>query len=110
MRYAFGVKLLSFLFTVALCALPLQAQNETKNDDWQGPLPVENERPLQSLFLHFSAENPDVLPRGAKRLGLQLDIANNLLIPTPGPMVKASPKISRHSASKFRGGAAWDAI
>ncbi len=84
MRYAFGVKILYSLLAVIMCALPLSAQNET-SEPWQGPLPVENERPLQAMFLHFPQENPDVLPRGARRLGLQLDIANDLLLPAPGP-------------------------
>lgn len=75
-------------FAVLVLVLPFLLQT-TKADTavqnlWQGPLAVENERPFQALFLHFAQENPDVLPRGAKRFGMQLDIANNLLIPTPG--------------------------
>ena len=87
MRYAFGVKISFSFLAIMLCALPLQAQNETSEtwQAWQGPLPLENERPLQSMFLHFPQENPDVLPRGAKRFGMQLDIANDLLLPAPGP-------------------------
>ncbi len=52
--------------------------------EWQGPLPVNNERPLQAIFLHLPAQNPDVLSRGETRLGVQLDIANDLLIPKAG--------------------------
>lgn len=88
MRYAFGVKIFPSLLAVVVCLSPVLAQNEkaaSAQSDWQGPLPVENERPLQVMFLHFSAENPDVLPRGAKRFGMQLDVANNLLLPVPGP-------------------------
>jgi hypothetical protein len=54
-------------------------------DEWRGPLPLENERPFQALFLHLPPQNPDALPRGTSRLGLQLDIANHFLIPAPAP-------------------------
>jgi hypothetical protein len=85
MRYAFGVKFFPSALAVALLSVPAWAQGAKTNDEWQGPLPLENERPLQAIFLHLPAENPDVLPRGALRLGAQLDVANNLLIPAPGP-------------------------
>jgi hypothetical protein len=52
---------------------------------WRGALPVENERPLQSVFLFLRPGSPEVLARGAERLGVQLDVANNLLIPRDGP-------------------------
>lgn len=54
-------------------------------DEWRGPLPLENERPFQALFLHLPPQNPDALPRGTARLSLQLDIANHFLIPIPAP-------------------------
>jgi hypothetical protein len=64
-----------------LCAAPVFAQES----EWRGPLPVENERPFQAIFLHLPPQNPDVLPRGRAALGAQLDIANNLLAPRPDP-------------------------
>jgi len=54
-------------------------------DAWRGPLEVENERPLQSSFLFARPQAPDVLARGERKLGLQLDVANDLLIPRDGP-------------------------
>ena len=50
---------------------------------WNGPLPAENARPLQSVFLHLRPDNPDVLAPKQSALGIQLDIANDLLIPKP---------------------------
>lgn len=58
------------------------AQEDTPQ--WRGPLPVENLRPYQSIFLHLSPESPTTLGRGQRRYGLQLDVANNLLIPATG--------------------------
>jgi hypothetical protein len=46
---------------------------------------LENERPFQAIFLNLPAQNPDVLARGATTFGLQMDIANDLLSPNPGP-------------------------
>lgn len=55
-------------------------------DEWRGPLPLENERQLQAVFLHLPAQSPEVLAKGRTALGVQLDIANHLLIPAPGPL------------------------
>ncbi len=52
---------------------------------WRGPLEVENERPLQAAFLFARPQAPDVLGRGQRKLGLQLDVANDLLIPRASP-------------------------
>ena len=82
---------ISFVSAVVgvLLAFPAAAQTDAAQpavqSEWQGPLPVENERPFQAIFLHMPAQNPDVLARGATRLGIQLDIANDLLIPFNGP-------------------------
>ena len=38
---------------------------------------------MQQIFLHLPPANPDVLARNQSTLGVQLDIANNLLIPAP---------------------------
>ena len=64
----------------ALQVLAAHAQS-----DWRGPLPLENERPLQSAFLHFPARNPDILERNHTQWNAQLDIANDLLLPDNGP-------------------------
>ena len=66
----------------ALVATSAHAQDPTPA--WRGPLPVENLRPYQSIFLHLSPESPTTLARGQRRYGLQLDMANNLLIPNTG--------------------------
>ena len=50
---------------------------------WRGPLPIENQRPFQAVFLHLPAQNPDVLTKRQLRFGVQFDLANNLLIPNP---------------------------
>ena len=80
------------VIAMAMKAVPVFAQDnaalsliQPARDEWQGPLPVENERPFQSIFLHLPAQNPDVLKRGQTRYGVQLDIANDLLIPLVGP-------------------------
>jgi hypothetical protein len=49
----------------------------------RGPIPVRNLRPYQLLFLQFAPESPDLLPAGKTRLALQLDLANNTLVPDP---------------------------
>lgn len=67
---------------VALTAPGTHAQESSP--EWRGPLPVENLRPYQSIFLHLSPETPTTLRRGQRRYGLQLDVANNLLIPNTG--------------------------
>lgn len=48
---------------------------------WRGPLPTENGRPYQAVFLHLPAQNPDVIAKNETHLGVHFDIANNLLIP-----------------------------
>ncbi len=67
-------------FLLALLLLPVAARAQS---DWNGPLPAENSRPLNQIFLHLPPSNPDVLARNQSALGVQLDIANNLLIPAP---------------------------
>ncbi len=42
---------------------------------------MENQRPYQAVFLHFPAQNPEVLSRNQSRYGVQFDVANDLLIP-----------------------------
>ena len=65
-----------YLFALLLVPTIAHAQSE-----WDGPLPAENSRPLQQIFLHLPPTNPDVLSKNQSALGVQLDIANNLLIP-----------------------------
>jgi len=59
------------------------SQNAGAQARWRGPLPVENQRPYQAVFLRFPAQNPEVLAKKQTRLGVQFDTANNLLIPGP---------------------------
>jgi hypothetical protein len=47
----------------------------------QGPADLRNQRPYQLLFLAFSPESATVLDAGRAEGSLQLDIANDLLIP-----------------------------
>jgi hypothetical protein len=48
-----------------------------------GPIPVRNRRLYNLLFLQFTPETGDILLRRAERFDLQLDVANNLLVPSP---------------------------
>ena len=65
-------------YLLALLLLPAAARAQSS---WNGPLPAENARPLQQIFLHLPPQNPDVLAAHQSALGFQLDIANNLLVP-----------------------------
>lgn len=44
-----------------------------------GPLPTRGMRPYSLLFLQILPEAPDVLPRGSRRVWVQLETANTLL-------------------------------
>ena len=66
-------------FLFALLFLPAVAVHA--QSAWNGPLPAENSRPLNQIFLHLPPANPDVLAKNQSALGVQLDVANNLLIP-----------------------------
>ncbi|MCC6729563.1 MAG: DUF3187 family protein [Chthonomonadales bacterium] len=45
-----------------------------------GPLPTRSMRPYSLLFLQILPETPDVLPRGSRRVWVQLEAANTLLV------------------------------
>lgn len=79
-RYDFVVRI---FLAIGVC-LGLQAVVSADEQDWRGPLPVENERPFQSAFLHLRPETPDVLDAGRQKFSLQLDLANQLLEPATG--------------------------
>jgi hypothetical protein len=64
--------------------LTFSALSQAQETGWKGPIPTQNQRPFQAAFLHFPAASPEVLPRGQQKLGFQLDIANNLMIPNVG--------------------------
>lgn len=68
-----------FILAAGVVSLALPASAQTSA--WRGPLPMENGRPYQSVFLHLPAQNPDVLARSESQIGVQFDIANDLLIP-----------------------------
>jgi hypothetical protein len=72
------------IFLLTAASFGLQTMATAQNGDWRGPLPVENERPLQSAFLHLRPEAPEVLDAGRQKFSLQLDVANQLLEPATG--------------------------
>ena len=72
--------MLRFLALAGVVLFSSSALAQTQNS-WSGPLPVRNERPFQSAFLHFEPLSPDVLEHGQGSYGLAFHIANNLLIP-----------------------------
>ncbi|HLK56558.1 MAG TPA: DUF3187 family protein [Chthonomonadaceae bacterium] len=83
-----GIGLIELLALLALGALPTGAQGQSfeSNPAYQtarGPISLRDMRPYNLLFLQFLPESADVLPRKANQFGLQLDLANNLLIPNP---------------------------
>ena len=65
-------------FLFALLLLPAAAHAQSV---WNGPLPAENARPFNQIFLHLRPANPDVLDKKRGALSVQLDVANNLLVP-----------------------------
>ena len=89
-------------YFLTLLLFPAFAQAQSS---WNGPLPAENSRPLQQIFLHLPPANPDVLPKNKSALGVQLDIANNLLIPdvTNGARVEEDFETQRLLISYRRG-------
>ena len=89
-------------FLFALLFLPAIARAQSA---WNGPLPAENARPLNQIFLHLPPLNPDVLPENQSALGVQLDIANDLLIPsaTPGGSVEEDFETQRLMLGYRRG-------
>ena len=94
---------LALLFLPALAPCAARAQNAPS--PWNGPLPAENARPLQQIFLHLSPRNPDVLARNRSGLSLQLEDANDLLVPAPdaGGAVEEDFETQRLLASYRRG-------
>ena len=49
----------------------------------RGPIPIRNMRPYNLLFLQFLPDSGDTLASRQNRFRLQLDVANNMLIPRP---------------------------
>lgn len=76
-RIAFIVVLLCFGLSSARAIEPAPIKV-------RGPIAMRNARPFHLLFLQFAPQDPDVLERGQTRLGLQLDLLNNLLQPATG--------------------------
>ncbi len=89
-------------FLFSLLFLPAAAHAQSS---WNGPLPAENARPLNQIFLHLPPTNPDVLSKNQSALGVQLDIANNLLIPaaTSGGTVEEDFETQRLMLNYRRG-------
>ena len=83
------------------CLTPAHA-DETK---FQGPADLRNQRPYQLLFLGFSPQSASVLPAGQTRAAAQFDIANDVLIPSPGEgaAVREDTETQRLALSYARG-------
>lgn len=78
---------------------------------WNGPLPVQNERPFQSAFLHFEANSPEILGKGQSRTGVAFHVANDLLIPADsnGSRVEEDFETGRIQLNYSRGiGRGWE--
>lgn len=93
-------------FLLVICSVPARAQAI-----WNGPLPVQNERPFQSAFLHFEPQSPEVLKRHRTRFGFALHIANDLLIPADsnGSSVREDFETARIQLNYSRGlGNGWE--
>lgn len=92
---------------LGLCALTAHAQTQ-----WNGPLPVQNERPFQSAFLHFDPQTPEVLGKNGTRYGVAFHVANDLLIPdvSNGSRVEEDFETGRIQLNYSRGlGNGWEA-
>lgn len=76
------ITLAGALLIGTLCLLATSACAQTLAD-FDGPAPLRNQRPYQTLFLTFTPSNARALGRGQHRERLQLDVANTLLIPDP---------------------------
>lgn len=74
--------LVACLWLALSCAVGARA-DEPALSAFRGPADITNERPYHLLFLAFSPEDAQTLARGESRVGLQLDIANTLLLPDP---------------------------
>jgi len=89
---------------LSVLLFPLCARAQDLSN-WSGPLPVQNQRPYQSAFLHFEPTTPDVLARGRQSYALAFHVANNLLIPNPsnGASVREDFETGRAEFSYARG-------
>jgi len=76
---AVGLALMMGRGVVAQEAIPAPSLSASR-----GPIPIRDARPYNLLFLQFVPETGDVLPVRSNRYDLQLDLINNLLIPTVG--------------------------
>jgi len=82
-----------------------EAADSSASSGALGPVPVRNRRPYNLLFLQFTPETGDILLRRAERFDLQLDVANNLLIPSPssGATVVEDNEVQRLGVTWRRG-------
>ena len=68
--------------------------------DGRGPIPIRNGRAFNQLALQFAPESPVVLRAGDSRLGVQVDLFNNLLVPSPrGAVVREDYEEQRLTVS-----------
>ena len=79
---AFSLLSLSISVSAAAAASPLPP-----SPTFLGPADLRNQRPYALLFLTFAPETARVLPRGRQVFALQLDVANDLLIPARTPQL-----------------------
>ncbi len=97
---------LSLCLLLGMCVPNVRAQSR-----WNGPLPVQNERPFQSAQLHFEPRAPEVLAQNRSRYGVAFHVANNLLIPATsnGTQVEEDFETQRLEVSYARGiGSKWE--
>ena len=72
----------------------------------RGPIAIRNARPFHLVFLQFAPQDAEVLERGQTRLGLQLDLINNLLQPATsanGAQVREDNEVQRLQISYRKG-------
>ncbi len=101
------------MLRLVLCACFLSASSAVAHAQtvWNGPLPVQNERPFQSAFLHFEPRSPDILDSGHSRYGVAFHVANDLLIPADsnGSRVEEDFETGRVQLNYSRGiGNGWE--
>ena len=84
MNYLPQVRPIAIVFFVSslLLSMLLNVEGQEIGNEKE-PVQLRNQRSYNLLFLQFAPETSDVLPKGRSRLSIQLDIANNLLIPSP---------------------------
>jgi hypothetical protein len=91
------------LSLASVCAIGHAA--DAPRSPFRGPADLRSQRPYQLLFLAFPPESARVMPAGASRQALQLDLASDQLIPKAesGVAVEEDTETQRLSWSTRRG-------